>query len=287
MPQINRRKFLRLGAATGIAALAADSLLVDPNFPQVVERRITLRRWPQTLNGFRIALLSDFHYDPTFSIHPLRAAIPKMRALNPDLIVLTGDFVSLPVFSKRDAKAAMAAYPCAELLRQMKAPHGLWAVLGNHDFYTDPFRVAEALHSNQIRLLENSSAPIEANGARFWLAGVTDVLSQTADLNATLHGVPSNEATILLAHEPDYADYVSRFPVDLQLSGHSHGGQVRLPLLPPLYLPELAKKYIAGFYRIGPLSLYTNRGLGTVGLPVRFDCAPEITLLTLHQEILI
>ncbi|HUO17684.1 MAG TPA: metallophosphoesterase [Verrucomicrobiae bacterium] len=287
MPQINRRKFLRLGAATGVAALGADSLLVDPNFPQVVERTIKLRRWPQILNGFRIALLSDFHYDPVFSVRPLHAAIPKVRALNPDLIVLTGDFVSLPVFSKRDAKAAMAAYPCAEVLRQMRAPHGLWAVLGNHDFYTDPFRVAEALRANQIRLLENSSAPIEANGARFWLAGVTDVLSQTADLNATLHDVPANEATILLAHEPDYADYVSRFPVDLQLSGHSHGGQVRLPLLPPLYLPELAKKYIAGFYRIGPLSLYTNRGLGTVGLPVRFDCSPEITLLTLHQETLI
>jgi predicted MPP superfamily phosphohydrolase len=278
-----RRNFLRLAAATGVAAFGIDSVVREPNRPQVVNRALGLRRWPERLDGFRIAVLSDFHYDPLFSVHPIHASIPMVNDLRPDLIVLTGDFVSLPLLKKEDAKAARAAEPCAQLLQQMKAPHGLWAVLGNHDFFTDPFRVGAALHAHDIRLLVNQSAAVEANGARFWLSGVNDVLSQTADLDATLHGVPPDEATILLAHEPDYADYVARFPVDLQLSGHSHGGQVRIPFLPPLYLPELARKYVAGLYRIGPLTLYTNRGLGTVAVPVRFNCSPEITLLTLHR----
>jgi predicted MPP superfamily phosphohydrolase len=111
---------------------------------------------------------------------------------------------------------------------------------------------------------------------------VNDVLGRTADLPRTLRRVPANDAVILLAHEPDFADEASRFPVDLQLSGHSHGGQIRVPLLPPLYLPSLAKKYILGTYHIGPLTLYTNAGLGTIGVPMRLNCPPEITLLTLR-----
>lgn len=278
-----RRNFLRLAAATGVAALGIDSVVLEPNRPQVVNRALALRRWPERLNGFRIAVLSDFHYDPLFSVHPIHAAIPMVNDLRPDLIVLTGDFVSLPLLKKEDAKAARTAEPCAQLLQQMKAPHGLWAVLGNHDFFTDPLRVGAALHAHGIRLLINQSAAIETNGARFWLSGVNDVLSKNADLEATLRGVPADEATILMAHEPDYADHVARFPIDLQLSGHSHGGQVRVPFLPPLYLPELARKYVAGLYRIGPLTLYTNRGLGTVAVPVRFNCPPEITLLSLNR----
>ena len=277
---------MRLAAATGVAGVAAlgiDSFGIEPNLPRIVQCDLALRRWPAALNGFRIVLLSDFHYDPTFSIHPIHSAIGMVNDLRPDLIVLTGDFVSLPLFSRRNAEAAVAAEPCAKLLAQMKATHGAWAVMGNHDFYTDQDVVTAALRAHDIQPLENSSAAIELNGARFWLTGVNDVLSHTADLNETLHHVPADEATILLAHEPDYADYVARFPVDLQLSGHSHGGQVRFPLLPPLYLPDLARKYISGLYRVGPLMLYTNRGLGTVGVPVRWNCSPEITLLTLHR----
>jgi uncharacterized protein len=283
----SRRKFISLAAGAGVAALAADSVLIAPNRPRLVRREISLRRWPAQLNGFTIVLLSDFHYDAYFSVHPLRAAIGMVNALHPDLIVLTGDFVSLPPFEKRNEKAALAAEPCSLLLRQMSAGHGLWAVLGNHDFYTDPVRVASALTAQGIRVLINQSAAIERNGARFWLAGVNDVLGDAADLDATLRNVPQNEATILLAHEPDYADDVAQRPgVDLQLSGHSHGGQVRLPLLPPLYLPDLAKKYVSGLYQVGPLTLYTNDGLGTVGLPVRLNCPPEITLLTLRRSVI-
>jgi uncharacterized protein len=280
---ITRRKFIRVAATAGVAALAADATLLEPNRPRIVRREIALRRWPARLEGFTVALLSDFHYDPHFSVHPLRAAIGMVNGLRPELIVLAGDFVSVPLLGD-PAAAASAAEPCAQLLRQMQAPHGLWAVMGNHDAFTDPDRVTSVLRAAGIQVLSNQSLPIERDGARFWLGGVDDVLGQTADLDATLHPVPADEAAILLAHEPDYADHVARYPVDLQLSGHSHGGQVRLPLLPPLFLPELARKYIWGLYKIGGLTLYTNPGLGTVGVPVRWNCPPEITLLTLRRS---
>jgi uncharacterized protein len=234
------------------------------------------------MDGFTVALLSDFHYDPYFSVHPLRAAIGMVNETRPDLIVLTGDFVSIPLLGK-SAEGAAAAEPCAQLLQQMRAPHGLWAVLGNHDDETDPSRVTGALRDNGIHVLRNQSAPIEKDGARFWLAGIDDLLGRTSDISATLRGIPSDEATVLLAHEPDYADHVASHPVDLQLSGHSHGGQVRIPLLRPLVLPPLGRKYIWGRYQIRELMLYTNPGLGTVDIPIRLNCPPEVTLLTLRR----
>ena len=281
---INSRKFIRVASTAGVAALAIDSTLLEPNRPRIVRREIALRRWPARLEGFTVALLSDFHYDPYFSVHPLRSAIGMVNGLRPDLIVLAGDFVSVPWLGDA-AAAASAAEPCAQLLRQMQAPHGLWAVMGNHDVFTDAERVTSVLRAAGIQVLSNQSLPIERDGARFWLGGVDDVLGKTADLDATLHHVPADEAAILLAHEPDYADHVARYSVDLQLSGHSHGGQVRVPFLPPLFLPELAQKYVWGLYKIGGLTLYTNPGLGTVGVPVRWNCPPEITLLTLRRSV--
>ena len=278
-----RRQFLRWTAAAGAVALAGDSILLAPNRVRVVRQDFFLPRWPERLSGFTVALLSDFHYDPYFSVHPLHAAIPMVNDLHPDLIVLGGDFVSVPTIGD-DRKAAFAAEPCARLLRQMSAPCGLWAVLGNHDEGTDHRHVTRALQSENIQVLANQSQAIERDGARIWLAGVNDVLSKTADLSKTLRRVPAGEAVILLAHEPDFADEAAKFPIDLQLSGHSHGGQVRIPLLPPLYLPKMAKKYIWGRYQVGPLVVYTTAGLGTLGVPMRLNCPPEIVLMTLRPS---
>ncbi|HTS38270.1 MAG TPA: metallophosphoesterase [Candidatus Solibacter sp.] len=279
---ITRRKFLRLAATAGAAGLAVDSVLLEPNRPRIVRREISLRRWPAHLDGFTIALLSDFHFDPYFSVHPLESAVGMVNGLQPDVVVLTGDFVSLRLFRRNDEQAAAHAEPCAQILRKMRARQGLWAVMGNHDYFSNPDRVTTALRSAGIQVLANQSTAIEDKGARFWLAGVGDVLGKDADLPATLHNIPDDEATVLLAHEPDYADHAARFPIDLQLSGHSHGGQIRPPFVRPLFLPELARKYIMGLYEVGPLTLYTNPGLGTVVLPIRFNCPPEITLLTMH-----
>jgi predicted MPP superfamily phosphohydrolase len=282
---ITRRTFLRVAAGTGVAALGVEATVLEPNRPVVIRKEIALRRWPERLDGFTIALLSDFHYDPYFSVHPIKASISIVNRLSPDLIVLAGDFVSIPPVDGDDEKAASAAEPCADMLRQMRARHDLWAVMGNHDYYTNPWRVTSDLQARGIKVLANQSFPIEQDSARFWLAGVNDVTSGTADLDEAVHSVPEDEATILVAHEPDYADEAARYRVDLQLSGHSHGGQVRLPLMPPLFLPELGKKYVWGQYQIGALTLYTNAGIGTVVLPIRWNCPPEITLLTLRRAL--
>jgi predicted MPP superfamily phosphohydrolase len=157
-------------------------------------------------------------------------------------------------------------------------------VLGNHDVKSDPNLVEGLLRAVGIQVLANQSVPIEGNGTRLWLSGVNDPLEGKPDLAQTLHSVAPDEPVILLAHEPDYADHVVRYPVDLQLSGHTHGGQIRVPFLPPGYLPPLGRKYVWGLYKIGGLTLYTNRGLGTVNVPVRMNCPPEITLLTLRRS---
>jgi uncharacterized protein len=266
-----------------VSALGVNSFLLEPNLPVVFHQEIKLRRWPSRLDGFTIALLSDFHYDPFFSVHPIRQSIDLVNSLRPDLVVLTGDFVTVPV-SGDATKAAADAEPCAELLGQLRAPFGLWAVLGNHDVFSDPGRIATALSAKGIHLLVNRAVAIEKENARFWLCGVDDVMGGFPDLVATLKTVPSGEASVLLAHEPDYADYVIRYPVDLQLSGHSHGGQVRLPLVTRLFLPELARKYVWGLFKVGELTLYTTAGIGTVRVPVRFNCPAEITLIRLFRE---
>jgi predicted MPP superfamily phosphohydrolase len=282
-PAINRRKFIKHVAAAGVAVVVVDSSFIEPNHPRVIRKEIFLRRWPSRLDGFSIALLSDFHYDPYFSVHPIRSAVDIINGLHPDLIALTGDFVSVPWFGDK-AKGAAVAEPCAQLLGKLQAPCGLWAVLGNHDAYTDPDRVTETLRAVGIPVLSNRSVPVEKDGARFWLGGVDDVLEGTADLDAALHDARSEEAFVLMAHEPDYADYVAGYAVDLQLSGHTHGGQVRLPFLRPLFLPELAKKYVWGQYQVRGLTLYTNAGIGTVQIPVRWNCPPEVTHLTLKRS---
>ncbi len=264
--------------------MAVDSILIEPNRPRLVRKEIALPRWPERLNGFTIALLSDFHYDPYFSVHPIRRGVEVVNGLRPDLIALTGDFVSVPWFGSTQ-KYVVNAEPCAQLLGQLRAPYGVWAALGNHDAASAPHHITRALKASGIPTLANESIPIEKDGARFWLGGVEDVLDGDPDLPKTIDAVPSGEAVILMAHEPDYADYVAQYPVDLQLSGHSHGGQINVPLVRPLYLPPLARKYVSGLFKIRELALYTNAGIGTVNIPVRWNCPPEITLFTLKRAV--
>jgi predicted MPP superfamily phosphohydrolase len=152
--------------------------------------------------------------------------------------------------------------------------------MGNHDVGTDEAHIAAVLQSHGISVLRNRSVPLERNGARLWLAGLGDVLEGKYDLKQTLKGIPKPEPVVLLVHEPDFAGYVK--DVDLQLSGHSHGGQIRFPLLGAPVLPVMGRRYPRGLRRIGPLTLYTNVGIGTIWLPMRLNCPPEVTLLTLR-----
>jgi len=167
-------------------------------------------------------------------------------------------------------------------LSGLRSRLGSFAVLGNHDYNTDAEFVTDALRSHGINVLRNSNRPIEQNGGRLWLLGTNDALFSEARLESALANVPARETKILLAHEPDLADQSSRYGIDVQFSGHSHGGQIRIPGLRPAWLPPLARKYYDGYYRVNGLQLYTNRGIGTIGLPFRFLCPPEVTLVTLR-----
>lgn len=287
MPLLTRRKFLgTAGAALVGTLLAADKWLIEePNHPQLVRLEMPLPRLPEAFDGFRIAQLSDFHYDDFFCIHPIRRAIEMVNEINPDLVVLTGDFVTVTILSDYihdGKKSALEAIPCSKLLTQLRSRLGSLASLGNHDIGTDPRIVTDALQSHGIPVLRNASHPIEQSGQRVWICGL-DSMEGLPDIKLALQGVPKDEPVIVLMHEPDYADVVKNYPVDLQLSGHSHGGQIWLPGIGAPWLPGGAREYPRGQYTVGKLPLYTNIGLGTIRAPVRINCTPEVTLITLRK----
>lgn len=287
-PTTTRRDFLRTTAKLGAGvALAAGSYGAFYERQHVVVRHveIPLTRLPEALDGLTIAQISDLHYHPEFSAGVIRKAVDLIRQLNPDILAVTGDFVTLSEFRSEDPAAAKAASPCAELLAPLRPKLGIYAVLGNHDTFTDPTYVEGALTEHGIRVLSNQANPIEKNGKRLWIAGVADALGGFPDLDATLGRIPHGEPVVLLAHEPDFADDSAKYPVDLQLSGHSHGGQIRLPFLAPLALPRLGRKYPIGLRKVGGMALYTNIGLGTIGVPIRILATPEVTLFTLRSDL--
>jgi hypothetical protein len=281
-----RRQFLYTGATAvaGIAALGTDGYLESYRL-QLKKIEIPLRRLPHQFDGFNIVQLSDFHYEEEFSAIPIRRSVDLVNNLHPDLVVLTGDFVTVPMFrfGSRAARAsANAVFPCAKILSGIKARLGSFAILGNHDAHSNPALVASGLHSHGIPLLKNSCVPIERDGARFWLAGIDDALEGQPDLGAAIAKIPKGEPIILLAHEPDFADEAALSPVDLQLSGHSHGGQIWIPGIGAPWLPPLARNYPRGLYKIENMILYTNVGIGTIRAPIRINCVPEVTHITLR-----
>lgn len=280
--RITRRRFLQL-SGLGAAGLVAYSGEFERHRLEITHRTVELTRLSPALDGLRIAQISDIHYEQYTEPYFVRQVVEKINELAPDLVLLTGDYVSEgPMPSSYGAKSS---YPCAEILAGIRCPQR-WCVLGNHDVTVGAEIVTDALRSHGLPVLENRHAPFERNGARLWIGGVKDIAMSAPDLNlAAPHGLQTAlEPVILLAHEPDYADEVVRHGgVDLMLSGHSHGGQVRMPFVGALYTPPLAHKYVEGhFYLKNDLQLYVNRGIGTVGIPVRFDCRPELTLLTLR-----
>jgi uncharacterized protein len=283
---LTRRKFLFTGAiaVAGTAAFCADGYFESFRL-QLHKVEIHLPRLPPAMDGFTIVQISDFHYEESFSAIPIRKSIELVNKLNSDLIVLTGDFITVPMFeytSHTYRESSKSAGPCAELLSRLQSRMGKFAVLGNHDAYANSGVVIDALHSYGIPVLKNTSVPIERDGGRFWLAGIDDALESQPDLGAAIRQIPPGETTILLAHEPDFADQAAQAPVDLQLSGHSHGGQIWIPGIGAPWLPPLARKYPRGMYKIGNLILYTNIGIGTIRAPIRINCVPEVTLITLR-----
>jgi hypothetical protein len=294
---ITRRSLLKQGLC-GAVGLALYSSEIERHWIEVNEREVTLTGLPKVFDGMRIVQLSDIHLDEFTEPYFLRRVIDRVNRMEPEAIFLTGDFVTEILYPRRFSRTAFAgkarkfargaAWQCADLLRELKCRE-LYAVIGNHDIVVGAKQVTEALTANSITMLRNSFVPIERSGGRFWLAGLDDPVEGNPDpdlaIPPSIRNVP-NEPVVLMCHAPDYVDVLRVHPagqaVSLMLSGHTHGGQVRLPLLGALELPSWGKKYVEGWFRLGGLQLHVNRGIGTVGLPFRLNCPPEITLITLR-----
>lgn len=283
---ITRRRFLTAGLA-GAAGLALYSGEIERHLIEIVYREIRLPNLSSAFEGFRIAQLSDIHMDQFTESFFLRDAVNHINRLRPDAVFLTGDFVTDELLSIKYTIGS--AWKCANILDGLECRHR-YAILGNHDVSVSAPAVTKALTANGIHVLRNSFAAIERGSSRFWLAGIDDPVEGHPDVEKA---IPERirhrpqEPVILLCHAPDFADDLLKLPagsaVHLMLSGHTHGGQVRLPFVGAMELPEMGKKYVEGLFQMQGLQLYVNRGIGTVGLPFRLNCPPEITSITLRR----
>lgn len=283
--QITRRSlFKTLGLGTAGLALWAGE--VERHWIDVVHRDIFIAGLPEPFNGMRVVQLSDIHLNEYTEPFLLREAIDHINHLQPDMVLLTGDYVSAQVLSKR--LTMNSAEECAALLSKIACPQR-YAILGNHDCWAGQDGVTDTLREAGIPVLRNAFLPLEKHGSRIWLAGLEDPVCGRPDPDKTMPVAirkSPHEPIILMCHAPDFIDELAAHPVSqsisLVLSGHTHGGQVRLPLLGALRLPPLGQKYVQGWFSVGSMQLYVNRGIGTVGAPFRFDCRPEITHFTLR-----
>jgi len=252
---------------------AARSALTEPFRLTIEHHQIRLRRLPRELDGFRIVQLSDIHHSPFTSREQIERAVATANRLQPDIVALTGDYVS---------KERQYAAPCAELLGTLRARHGVYAVLGNHDHWTDAALITDLFRAEGMTVLVNQGMRFEKNGSAFWLAGVDDTMVGLEDLPLALAGSSVDEFKLLLAHNPVILRRAARAGVDLVLSGHTHGGQVSLRSeRSPSGRPR--RRLLKGLARQGETQIYVTRGLGTVVLPVRFGCPPEVSLLELRS----
>jgi uncharacterized protein len=250
--------------------------VIEPNWIDVRPIALTLPHLDPAFDGYKIVQLSDIHADQWMDADRLSRIVQIVNRQEPDLVALTGDYVT---------RAAPKFAPTLRVLDQLKPKDRAVAILGNHDNYEDPESIAAVMARSGVILLRNQIESIQRGAAQLTIAGLSDALSSTPDLPGILAQMPDQGAAIMLVHEPDFADQTAasdRF--DLQLSGHSHGGQIKLPLIGVRRLtPRMAKKYPSGLYTIGHLQEYTSRGVGLAGsIRVRLNCRPEIVVLTLH-----
>ncbi|MGD0346523.1 MAG: metallophosphoesterase [Terracidiphilus sp.] len=283
---ISRRRFLAAGACAA-GGLALYSGEIERHFIEISPSDVFLPGLPRAFDGFRIAQISDIHLDEFTEPIFVRDAVNRVNSLNPDAVFITGDFVTSGLAPEKFAIGA--AWQCAGLLDGLTCRQR-YAVLGNHDVMVGPRQIIEALADHGITVLRNAHLPLERSTGRIWLAGLDDPLQGAplpeVAIPESIRNIP-HEPIVLMCHAPDYADKLLIHPagpaVALMLCGHTHGGQIRLPWIGAMVLPEMGRKYIEGWFRLNQLQLHVNRGIGTVGLPFRFDCPPEISLLTLRS----
>ena len=287
----SRRKFItfivkRL-AAPGLLAggLGGVYTLYEAKRPEVSRVELALRHLPAAFDGLTVAFLSDTHHGPYVPLSYLAEVVEMTNALRPDVVLLGGDYVQRRKGLRRFRRARNEEIINGiGVLGALRAPEGRFAVLGNHDYRTNPALIRSTLVANDFTDLTNAGVSLQRGDARLWIAGVDDSRTGQPRLGLALAGVGPEDACLLLTHNPDYVEYIRDPRVDLVLSGHTHGGQVYLPFYgAPITSSSFGQKYRAGLVQAPRARVYVSRGIGTISLPVRFCCPPEIVLLTLRR----
>lgn len=274
-----RRRFLKLSAASvaiaGTGCLGYGFAVNDQ--VQLSRVEVKLAQLPAAFDGLTIAHLSDLHLGLYTSAQYLRRCVELANAQQPDLVALTGDYTYLQ---------RKYVEPVADLLSELRPRIGTYAVLGNHDYYQGAGHLARAFRRVRLNLLLDARERLEWQGERLSLFGVDDLYYGDTNEARLLREVPAGEPRLLLAHNPDF---IGRFlsknlQVDFMMCGHAHGGQIRLPWLGAPHIDSrYGQRYARGLNRNRQIQIYTTRGLGMVGLPVRLACPPEVVLYTLRQ----
>lgn len=274
-----RRQFVKgLVAAplVAVSAVSAYARLIEPYNYLISETDIFIRDLPQAFEGFRITQLTDIHHSRILGIDDVRRVVSLAQQTNPDMFVLTGDY---------STTYRRYIEPCAEALSTLSAPEGVWAVLGNHDHYTDPELTTRALEGHKIAVLNNAHTTLQRGPDSLQLSGIDDWSWNATDWPRAFSGLKPKTPTILLSHQPSVLDLEQTKNVALILSGHTHGGQLKFPLLgAPARFATQDLKYARGLFRSGDTQLYVSAGTGVIGLPLRFGVRPEIAVLRLRGE---
>ncbi|HEY6215069.1 MAG TPA: metallophosphoesterase [Pyrinomonadaceae bacterium] len=273
-----RRDFLNgLLAAplVAVSAGAAYSRLIEPYNYWISENDILIRDLPPAFEGFRITQLTDIHHSRILGISEVRRVVDLAQQTKPDMFVLTGDY---------STSYRRYIEPCAEALAALSAPEGVWAVLGNHDHYTDPELTTRALEHNHIAVLNNVHTTLHRGSDSLQLSGIDDWTWNATDWTRAFSGLDAKTPTIMLSHQPTVLDLEQTNNVSLIISGHTHGGQLKFPFIgAPASRFTNDLKYARGLFRRGETQLYVSSGTGVIGLPLRFGVRPEIAVLRLRR----
>ena len=285
---MNRRAFLKRAAGFTLTLIGLSggtffySREIEPASLHIQEEPITSIKIPATFHNKKIIQFSDTHLGFNYSVEDLEKLVSLINKRKPDIILFTGDLIDNPKYLQEQEHQ-----PIINVLGSLDAPLGKYWIYGNHDhggYGTDT--ILDIMEAADFTLLQNSHVEINSEQDAFILAGIDDLMLGKPDLEAALNQANSELFTILLAHEPDFADEAVKYPVDVQLSGHSHGGQVRLPIIGHLYTPPYAENYVVGKYLIyNRLQLFVNAGIGTTRVPYRLFCKPEIHEYTLKANL--
>ncbi|WP_394136952.1 metallophosphoesterase [Cytobacillus oceanisediminis] len=288
MPKkVSRRSFLKrtLGFAAAAFGLSAGGYYyardIEPRLLDITNHKISNNAIPQAFDNLKIVQFSDTHLGFHYDLDQLEELIEKINKIKADIIFFTGDLMDEP-------NKYSEANQIPSLLQKIEAPLGKFAIYGNHDhggYGSDIYK--SIMEEAGFILLLNENRKIEVSGSSIHVIGIDDAMLGRPDIKLAVENIEEPSYKILLSHAPDLADGAYSFGIQLQLSGHSHGGQIKIPFFGALVKPPYAERYHEGFYEIGsqePLTLYVNRGLGTTRLPFRFLSRPEMTIFTLHSD---